>query len=234
LIRQSDKNSMSVPALTYPQQAYEYVRNGILNLTYKPGEYLSDSHIAAELSISRTPVREAFHRLEHEGFLINEARRGWRVYSLSLEDIQDIFDLKEAIEGMLARKAAACADEELRQALRDACEQMVVAAEKGDSDAWFENDVRLHRLIQTMAANERAERLVATLNDQWHRVRIGFIAMQARMERSASEHQAFVDAILAGDGEAAEQQMRSHLRGVRDDLERLLVNIVLPFAQNGV
>jgi DNA-binding GntR family transcriptional regulator len=225
---------MSVPALTYPQQAYEYVRNRILNLTYKPGEYLSDSQIAADLSISRTPVREAFHRLEHEGFLINEARRGWRVYSLSLEDIHDIFDLKEAIEGMLARKAATCTDEDLRQALREACDQMLVAAEKRDTDAWFENDVRLHRVIQTMADNERADRLVATLNDQWHRVRIGFIAMQARMERSASEHQAFVDAILAGDAEAAEQTMKAHLRGVRDDLERLLVNVVLPFAQNGV
>ena len=111
---------------------------------------------------------------------------------------------------------------------------MVVAAEKGDSDAWFENDVRLHHLIQAMAANERAERLVATLNDQWHRVRIGFIAMQARMERSASEHRAFVDAFLAGDADWAERAMKDHLRGVRDDLERLLVNVVLPFAQNGV
>ena len=91
---------------TFQQQTYEYVRNQIINLGFKPGEYITDMLIAEKLAISRTPVREAFQRLEKEGLLVNEARKGWRVYTLELEDIHEIFDLKIAIEGMLVRRAA--------------------------------------------------------------------------------------------------------------------------------
>ena len=82
-----------------------------MKLELKPGAYLTDSQIAAEVNISRTPVREAFYRLEHEGLLVNQARRGWRVYTLSLQDIEQIFESKEALEGMVSRQAAACRDE---------------------------------------------------------------------------------------------------------------------------
>jgi DNA-binding GntR family transcriptional regulator len=85
-----------------------------------------------------------------------------------------------------------------------------------------------------MVNNDRAYRIVTNLNDQWHRVRIGFVAMQGRMTRSTDEHKGIVDAILAGDGEVAEQRMRHHLNAVREELVRLLVNLVLPFVENGV
>lgn len=65
-------------------------------------------------------------------------------------------------------------------------------------------------------------------------LRIGFVAMQARMKESTAEHQEFVASILAGNSAQAEQQMRDHLNGVRQELERLLVNVVLPFVDSGV
>ena len=85
-----------------------------------------------------------------------------------------------------------------------------------------------------MAANDRAARIIQNINDQWHRIRIGFVAMEGRMERSSAEHSAFVAGILAGDGDVAESLMRSHLNNVRQDLVRLLVNLVLPFVQEGI
>ncbi len=100
---------------TLQQQAFEYIKGQIVNLGFRPGEYITNSEIAAQLNISRTPVREAFHRLEKEGLLINEARRGWKIYTLSLEDIQEIFDIKIAVEGMVVRKAAECQDKQLQE-----------------------------------------------------------------------------------------------------------------------
>jgi DNA-binding GntR family transcriptional regulator len=85
-----------------------------------------------------------------------------------------------------------------------------------------------------MARSDRGHRIVANLNDQWHRVRIGFVAIRGRMIRSTDEHQSIIDAILASDGDAAEQLMRRHLNAVREELVRLLVNLVLPFVDNGV
>ena len=220
--------------VSFPQQAYEYVRDRIVNLRFKPGEYITDTQIANELNISRTPVREAFTRLQNEGLLVNEARRGWRVYTLTIADIHELFDIKEVVEGMIARKAAACADERLRDAFQAALERMSQAAEAGDSAAWLQADIALHNVLFDMANNERARRLVMNLNDQWHRVRIGFVAMQGRTRRSTQEHFDFADAILAGDGEEAEKRMRRHLNNVREELVRLLINVVLPFVQEGV
>jgi DNA-binding GntR family transcriptional regulator len=78
---------------TLQDQAYEFVKGRIMNLDLKPGEYITDSQVVKEMEVSRTPVRDALRRLEQEGLLIDQGRRGWKVYALSLQDIHDIFDL---------------------------------------------------------------------------------------------------------------------------------------------
>jgi DNA-binding GntR family transcriptional regulator len=218
---------------TYQQQTYDYVRDQIINLGLKPGEFVNDAQIAERLNISRTPVREAFQRLEKEGLLVNEARKGWRVYMLDLEDIHEIFELKIAIEGMLVRKAAECADKALRRELADALAEMKAAAGDEDPDVWLQSDIHLHNILFLMANNQRAEQIVRNLNDQWHRIRLGYAALQGRTDRSLVEHEGFVRSVLAGDAEKAEQQMREHLARVRDDLIQLVKRLVLPFASSG-
>jgi DNA-binding GntR family transcriptional regulator len=221
-------------ATTLQERAYEFVKAQIMNLDLKPGQYITDSQIAGEMNISRTPVREALRRLEQEGFLVNQARRGWKVYTLSLEDIHEIFDIKESLEGMIARRAAACQDAKLQHSLRESLERMENAAKAGDCEAWQVADLVLHNAIFEMAGNERAKRIIQNLNEKWHRVRIGFLALQGWIERSNPEHTAFVERILAGDADGAEDLMRSHLNNVREELVRLLVNLVLPFVEEGV
>lgn len=224
---------MNREAATFPQQAYDYVRGQIINLAYKPGEYITDAQIAEKLAISRTPVREAFQRLEKEGLLVNEARRGWRVYMLDLADIYEIFELKIAIEGMLVRKAAQCVDKDLRNDLAIALEQMKKAAEVKNPDIWLQTDIHLHNILFMMAENERAEHIVENLNDQWHRLRLGYVALQGRTQTSITEHEQFVNSVLAGEADKAELQMREHLARVRDDLIELVERIVMPFSQSG-
>ncbi len=232
--RQPVSSELETSTATLQEQAYDYVKAGIMNLDLKPAAYITDTQVAGELNISRTPVREALRRLEHEGLLVNLARRGWRVYTLSLQDIHEIFDLKAAIEGLVARQAAACENEQLRAALQAAMAHMQQAAANRDGDAWHRADTDLHRILFAMGGNERARRIIQNLNDQWHRVRVGFLAVQGRIERSNPEHKAVVDSILAHDGDEAERLMREHLNFVREELVRLLANMVLPFVQDGV
>jgi DNA-binding GntR family transcriptional regulator len=219
---------------TYQQQAYEFVKDQITNRGLKAGEYVTDARIAEELHISRTPVREAFHRLEKEGLLLYEARRGWRVHTLALKDIKEIFDIKEAVEGMTARKAAECHDETLRCGLKRAFEEMRQAAANNDIDTWIQADHRFHDAIFAMADNQRACRIVWTLNDQWNRVRVGFVTISSRVERATDEHQAIMEGILANDTEEAERQTRAHFSRVREELIHVLVHMVLPFVEEGV
>lgn len=225
---------MNQTPVTYQKQAYDYIRGQIMNLGFKPGEFITDTQIASALEISRTPVREAFHRLEKEGLLINDPRRGWKIYTLTLKDINDIFDLKGAVEGMVARKAASCKDEHLRNALRDALQKMDEANATNDANAWLNADINLHNILFQMAGNERAQEITENLNVQWHRVRIGFVALQGRTRRSSTEHRAFCESILAGNGEEAERLLRAHLDQVREELVHLLVTVVLPFVEEGV
>jgi len=229
-----DEDEMNNSAVTYQQQAYDYIRGQIMNLGFKPGELITDTNIANVLSISRTPVREAFHRLEKEGLLINDPRRGWKIYTLTLKDINDIFDLKVVIEGMVARKAAFCKDELLRDALRNVMHRMDEADAANDANEWFTADIDLHDIIFHMAGNDRAQEITENLNVQWHRVRIGFMALKGRTRRSSSEHRAFIESILAGNGEESELLIRAHLNQVREELVHLLVTVVLPFVEEGV
>ncbi|UCD77102.1 MAG: GntR family transcriptional regulator [Desulfobacterales bacterium] len=215
-------------------KAYEYVKKRIMRRIYAPGQKILDSKIAGELNFSRTPVRDALRRLEHEGFLVGQAGKGWNVYALSLEDIHEIFDVKVELEGMLARKAAACTDKRLRAALKKALDGMKAAEKEKDNETWRKNDMELHRIMLSMADNKRAARVINDLNDQWYRVRIGLVAMEGRVHRSNIEHTAFVESILAGNGDDAAQQMRSHLNNLRQEIVNVLVNLVLPFAQNGI
>jgi GntR family transcriptional regulator, rspAB operon transcriptional repressor len=216
------------------QQAYEYVRNKILLMEFMPGETITDSKVASDLNISRTPVREAFQRLENEGLLISELRRGWRIYSMSLKDIDDIFDIKCEIEGLIARKAALDQNEEHHLVLRDIVKQMEIASNEDDLEAWLKLDSSLHHHLYVMAQNERAERIIRNLNDQWHRLRRGFIRMQGRLDMATQEHEEVISAIIAHDADRAERAMQEHLNDVRHGLIKVLVTMILPYARDGL
>jgi len=219
---------------TFQEQAYLFIKNKIVNLGFKPGEYLTDQQIAEDLDISRTPVREAFRMLEREGLLVYEARRGWKVYSLSLKDINEIFEIKLVLEGLIARKASECTDEIIRSKLEETLNMMRQAADSGNVEAWVELDLDLHHLIFMMADNQRAMNYIENINDQWNRLRVGFSARTGRINRSIKEHEAMVNAILSGDGNKAEEETVKHLKLVRDELVTLLINMVLPYAKDGI
>jgi DNA-binding GntR family transcriptional regulator len=84
-----------------------------------------------------------------------------------------------------------------------------------------------------MSNNERAERIVANLNDQWHRLRLGYVALQGRTHTSVQEHEQFFASMLAKNPDEAERQMRIHMARVRDDLIQLIERVVMPFSSRG-
>ena len=219
---------------TYRQQVYEYVRSKILSMEYYPGDFITDSQVANELNISRTPAREAFQRLENDGLLIAEARRGWRIYSLTIKDIEDIFDLKCEIEGLVARKAAMEQNEEHHQTLRNYLNRMREVTLNDDVASWIEMDSAIHHLFYLMAQNERAERIIKLLNDQWHRLRKGYINFRGHLDLATDEHERIINAVIAGNSEEAEIAMRAHLNRVRQGLMKVLVTMILPYARDGL
>ena len=208
--------------------AYNTIKQRIMDLTYRPGQPLVEVDLADELGLSRTPIREALQRLENEGMVVNTGGRGRAVYSLSVEHTRELFDIKNTIEALVSRRAAERGDAAQLAAMRAAFEDMKAAAAQGDSDAWFQADKRFHEHLFEAAAMPRAKLLVQSLNEQWHRLRVGYTALGMRMNESLGEHQAILEAIAARDPEGAARATSEHLERVGAAVVGLLEAVVMP------
>ncbi len=220
----SEKNRPS-----YVERAYDHVRNRIVDFSLKPGEGVTDAGIATELEISRTPVREAMRRLEREGLLRHTPHRGWRVRTLRVSDIEEIFELKECLETLLIRQATGYIPEEKRASLVDVVARMEAAADRKDRQAWLEADANFHDALYALARNERARQILSSINAQWRCMQSGLMAMEERMRHSAAEHRAILDRVLAGDAANAERLLCEQIARTKQYLVSLLNDLVLPF-----
>lgn len=214
---------------TLPDRAYEYIKARIFNMTYRPGEPLSEVRLAEELGISRTPVREALRRLTTEGLVLSAPGRGRVVYTLSLRDIDSIFDVKECLESMVAMRAAENCTAAAAGQLGEIVARLEAAAEAGHLEDWLEADAEFHGTLFEMAGNQRAQQIVQSLNEQWHRLRLGFVALEGRMAVSVQEHKRIAESVQQGNAEAAARAMREHLTNLRGALTSLLRNLVVPY-----
>ena len=216
--------------MTLQEKAHSELRNAILTLEVRPGESLSEKEWADRLGMSRTPVRDALRQLEYEGLVVIENQRGWSALSLSLDDIRHIFDIKISLESMIARRAAERISDDQSVQLKQVLEGMVCATEAHDIDAWDVADQSFHRLIYEASGNKRVQQIINGLNDQFHRVRAGHLALQGRMDISLTEHTIIAEAIFAGDGETAEKIVRAHLQNLLRSILNVLESMVLPLA----
>ena len=203
------------------EEAYNYVKKLILSTKLKPGEIISEQSLAEELGISRTPVREALRKLEQEGLIVSNKRRK-QVFILTMKDMEEIFDIKEVLESNIARWAAEKGkDEDVEKLLKVVKDMKLIARKKLSqnfqkfNDEWLKKDEEYHTLLFKMAGNKRAENVIRNLNHQWHRLRLGILAIEGRLEKSAKEHEKIAIAIAKRDPQAAEKAMKEHLRNLR-------------------
>ena len=195
------------------------------------GSSISEVTLAGEIGISRTPVREAIKQLEQEGLIVTENRRK-RVYVLRIEEIREIFELKYAIEGEMCALAARRATATQINELQNLLEEMQQFKERENLEnitdehrlirAWLEMDKRFHALLFEMAGNKKAEAIINQLNFQWHRLRLGLLAMEGRLAKSVSEHIEIGKAIISNDAEKSKQIMDQHLEKLEKTIEGIM------------
>lgn len=218
------------------ERAYDTIKRLILVMGIRPGEVLSENALARRLSVSRTPVREALKALEREGLVVVEGARK-RAYVLSISDIAEIFDVKIALEGKIARWAAERATAGQRTGLERIAKRMEALALHAPASTpgrdewhgkWLALDEEFHDHLFHMAANRRAELVIRTLNGLWHRLRLGIIAIEGRIGRATGEHQQIAAAIVAGRGADAERLMEAHLRQLKEMLSGIMTAFHYP------
>ncbi|MDK2784395.1 MAG: hypothetical protein PWQ41_260 [Bacillota bacterium] len=194
------------------EAVYLALRNAIVRGDLPPGERLAEQQLAEELGASRTPVREALRRLALEGFVVLIPRRGAYVAELSFKDMNDVFELRTALEGLAAALAAERITEEEIAALEQALADLAEAAEAGATQRVVEIDTNFHALIYTASRNRRLIQIVGNLSDQIQRFRMRSLAAPGRLKDTLNEHRRLVAAIARRDAALARRAAEEHIQ----------------------
>lgn len=189
-----------------------YVREGIMVGELRAGEYVRTEHLAKELGISPTPVREALMLLGSEGSVRWEPRRGYRVVPLTPQDVSDLFNVQAFIAGELAARAATHLTEEDLDHLDELQSKLERAERDGDIDLVDALNHQVHRTINKSSASTRmATLLQVTVNYVPLRY---FAAVEGWAEASAHDHTPIFAALRAHDPEAARKAMVAHIEHI--------------------
>jgi DNA-binding GntR family transcriptional regulator len=199
----------------------QQLRAEIVSGQIPPGMKLSEARLAERFGVSRMPVRDALKELESAGFVTIEQRRGTFVRGMSRSEILDLFEVREAVEGMAARLCAHRANNDLLAKLDEVIETMSRQVEVADMDGYSQTDERFHELILSGASNERLSDHYRLLVQHLHRGLLSSIVTRraGRMERSLAEHAEIMRALHAHDPRGAEDAMRNHVQRGRLELQ---------------
>lgn len=191
------------------------LREAILDGWLHPSAWLREDELAAAFQVSRTPVREALRRLADEGLAVKTAHHGTVVAPLSLEDVLALYVVRVDLEGLAARLAASRRPPGLVERLAEVHASMTAAAQAGDADALAADNLVFHRLLRQAAGNPYLERFLTQVEHAVRRVPSTF-TIAGRAEQVLSEHEIVLEAVSAGDGEAAERAAKAHMRQARE------------------
>lgn len=174
------------------------------------GARLRQDHIADEFGASHVPVREAFRRLESQGLVVSEPRRGVRVAGFSLDEVREVAEMRAALEALALRNAAA----HMTKAILDEAEEANRAGDRArDVKAWEEANRSFHRIILTPCGMPRLLKAI----DDLHTASARFLFSGWRAEWEAPtdrDHRAILDALRAGQAETAASVLARHVQTI--------------------
>lgn len=202
--------------------AYDEIKTLILNLTLKPGSSLTEMWLIDRLQMSRTPIREALYRLQQEHFVELAPRKGWFVSEIKLRDIQELYVIREALEGISARHAASrISDEELQkmESYLDSLETLL----QNDEEAVDDPGDSIHSLIFRFSGNELINEVMSIHLERLQMFHLITSSLPGRKFQSWREHREIFFALKARDGNLAEEVMRKHIRSSLDSLLQSLI-----------
>nr|WP_092070640.1 GntR family transcriptional regulator [Dendrosporobacter quercicolus]NSL48323.1 GntR family transcriptional regulator [Dendrosporobacter quercicolus DSM 1736]SDM13052.1 DNA-binding transcriptional regulator, GntR family [Dendrosporobacter quercicolus] len=192
----------------------EAIRSGVL----QPGERLMEIQLAEELGVSRTPVREAIRKLELEGYVIMLPRRGTYVANLSIKDINEVFEIRTALDVLATGLAAERITEEELEQLERLLVQIGEFIEQNDMEKIVEIDTQFHDLLYRASRNDRLVGIINNLREQLTRFRSISMAYPGRLKKTLEEHSRMVEAIAQRNVKLAQKLAVEHMENSEQTL----------------
>jgi len=196
-------------------RAYAMIRERLLRFSIPPKQRINEVSLAAELGVSRTPLREALNRLAAEGMIVDKGR-GFSAPALQATEVGQLFEARLEIELSLVRLACERGGDADLEALDTYLEESAAESPDVSVDRLVELDIGFHDAIARLSGNAVLRALLANLNDRIHLVR--WIAMEGRRDRTQAEHRAILECLVKRDADGAAALMRQHILHRNDDI----------------
>jgi len=193
------------------QQAFRYIRDEIVRGKIDGRQHLTEGYFAARFGISKSPVREALNRLESEGLITIVPRRGAFVVELSVQDIEEIFELREALEALVVKDAVL--DEKILARMRAAVMSAQRYLEEKNKAKYIHADLAFHTTLMEASNNSRLKRILENMRNQITLVRSRTFELSSH--DSVKQHLNILEALKQGDRDLATNLMVEHIRFVR-------------------
>lgn len=220
MLKPAEKNSASrqlVPTLS--QAVYDYLKQHILDETYRPGQALRQEEIALQLEVSRVPVRESLKRLEAEGLVTLRPRRGFTVTELDVDDITDVIDICVMLEGRAgyeaARRRTVKDVDRLEMIWRDllACEEEAQHSDEPEViSRWVATHRHFHDVMFQSSGRKNLCRLIGTARDALDRYIRAELARSKGIRTEHDAHEEMLEAFRAGNSERLQMLCASHIK----------------------
>lgn len=204
--------------MSQSQKAYNFIKEAILNLDLKPGQQISESDLANQLKMSRTPVREAISKLNNENLVDVIPRKGTFVKILSGNEIKNIYETAEGLESMAVYLVVKRKDEIDLDKLSEQVENMEIALKNNDIEKWIKSDELFHIIMRKFCDNDYIIEDLKKIDTQIHLVRLMLKKISTNREKSTKEHRETFEKIVEGDAKGARETMHKHWERVREDI----------------
>ena len=193
-----------------PAGVYDYIRNRILSGELPPYSRLKEQELAAKFNVSRTPVREALARLEQEGLVQRSPRRGAVVLPLSLDEMDEIYEIRGALETLVARRACQHITDAEIEELACVLKQAKDYLEAGEFDAMIAANARFHSLLHHSSRSPRLVYLLRTLEDRLFLYRHKGLRYPGRAEAGIRQHGEMLESLKRRDTAELCRQIEEH------------------------
>lgn len=208
------KNPSSVARSLFKTKAYEELRSRFSNCQYEPGAFLSERQLAAELGMSKTPVKAALERLEQEGYITVSPQSGIRVRELSDSEIAELYDVRIAFECFVLRSIAGRLTEEQLHKWEDNLNRLAtIAVDPNHRKRIVDLDTEFHALPCIYLGNQQIIKLMQQYSEKIRMVTNSvFTRLPDRASQSLKEHREIVAAVRKGEPQLASDLMEAHIR----------------------
>ncbi len=199
------------PRKSLGQHVYQDLRKAIVRGDVDAGHRLVESRIADAMGISRTPVREALHKLEREGLVVPRQKGGFSVVGIHREDIKEIFGIRSALESYAAGLAASHYQPGQLGPLEKKIDLFQDKLNSGQMVALVKINTEFHQLLYALSGNRRLIRMIGTLQDQFHRFRKIILAKDHLAKASNEDHRRMLTYIRRKDVKRTEHLVKKHI-----------------------